>query len=385
LTWKTKKSDLAIDWIAASVVRSPRQLSENATMLNLLRKDLLLILAAAAVFLSLSYAIGFVSERPPKTVELRTAFLSGEHAPKAQPTSGRVWRKPAFEKSMALGSESVKEPTIMRADDRGNIYVLDWSDLRIKKFSLEGKLIEAFGEEMGSPGAFINPTGFSVDSAGNLWVCDPKQQRIRAFSPDGSTRTITPPDPIYRIAALGDVLITMGVPGNSKLFETYDLSGGQLKSFGELLEDQANTEIILDGNIVGDAESNGFIYGGRYVGVIGAYGADGKQRFLVKTIDGVTQSAVLDIEGKRKIKPNSTYSVLSISILGSELYVLSGVRADGTVRPGGKVIDVYNKRDGHYVYSWELPVACREAIMRPDYIYTRGDGEITVWRFKPNA
>ena len=353
-------------------------------MIKSLYKDLLLILAVAAVFLSLSYAIGFVSERPPKAVEMDTAFLSAEYAPKAQPTAGRVWRQLALEKSLTLGSTSVKEPTLIQTDDNDNIYVLDWSDLRIKKFSLDGKLIKAFGEEMGTPGAFINPSAFSVDSAGNVWVCDSKDQRISAFSPDGSTRSFTPQDPIYRIAAFGDMLITMPAPGTSKLFETYDLSGRQLKSFGELLVDQANKGIILDGNIIGDAESNGFIYGGRFLGAIGAYDVHGKQRFFIKTIDGVTQSAVLDIEGSKKIKPASTHSVLSMSIVGSELYVLSGVRADGTSRPGGKVIDVYNKQDGHYLYSFELPVGCWEAIVRPGYIYTRGN-ELIVWRFKPNA
>jgi hypothetical protein len=65
-------------------------------MLKLLRKDLLLILAVAAVFLSLSYAIGLVTDRSPKAVELRTAFLSGERAPKPQATTVRVWRKPTF-------------------------------------------------------------------------------------------------------------------------------------------------------------------------------------------------------------------------------------------------------------------------------------------------
>ena len=44
-------------------------------MIKTLRKDLLLIVAVAAVFVSLSYAIGFVTDRSPKTVELPTAFL----------------------------------------------------------------------------------------------------------------------------------------------------------------------------------------------------------------------------------------------------------------------------------------------------------------------
>lgn len=355
-------------------------------MLKFLRKDLLLILAVAAVFLSLSYAIGFVTDRPPKMVELQTAFLSGERAPKAQPTAVRVWRKPAFEKIAVLNSKSLKDPAMMRAENSVNIFVLDWSDLRVKEFSPDGKLLRAFGEEAGSPDAFINPTGFAMDSGGNLWVCDLKQQRIGVFNTDGSKRTIRPPtNTIYRIAASGDAMITMVTPGHSKLFETYDLSGQQLKSFGELLEDQSSKGLILDGDIIADAENHGIIYGGRYVGIIGAYDAEGKQRFLVQTIDNVPQPTVLANEGRRKLNPNTTRPVLSLSVLDHELYVLSGVHSDGTAGPGGKVMDVYDKQDGHYLYSWELPADGQEAIVASNHIYIRTNKEVTVWSFKSNT
>lgn len=353
-------------------------------MLKFLRKDLLLILAVAAVFLSLSYAIGFVTERSPKMVELQTAFLSGERAPKAQPTKVRVWRKPAFEKTAVLNSTSLKAPALMRAENSVNIFVLDWSDLRVKEYSPDGKLLKVFGEEVGSADAFVNPTDFTLDSGGNLWVCDMKQQRIGVFNTDGSKRTIRPPNTTLRMAAVGDVMITMVMSGQ-RLFETYDLSGQRLKSFGELLADQSDKGIILDGDIVADAENHGVIYGGRYLGIIGAYDAEGKQRFLVQTIDNVPQPTVLAGEGRRKINPNTTRSVLSLSLLDNELYVLSGVHSDGTAGPAGKVMDVYDKQDGRYLYSWELPAESTEAIVVSNYIYIRKDKEVTVWSFKSNT
>ena len=354
-------------------------------MIKTLRKDLLLILAVAAVFLSLSYAIGFITDRSSKTVEFQTAFLSGDR-PKAQPTTVRVWRRPTFEKTAVLNSTSLKDPALMRAENSVNIFVLDWSDLRVKEFSPDGKLLRAFGEEVGSPGAFANPTGFAMDSGGNLWVCDIKQRRIGVFNTDGSKRTIKPQNNVYRIAAIGDVMIMMDTPVHSRLFETYDLSGQQLKSFGELLEDQSNKGLILDGDIVADAENHGIIYGGRYLGIIGGYDAEGKQRFLVQTIDNIPQPKVLDIEGRRqKIDPNASRTVLSMSLLDNELYILSGVHPDGTTSSGGKVMDVYNKQDGHYLYSWELPADGEEAIVTSNYIYIRSDDEVTVWRFDSNT
>jgi hypothetical protein len=354
-------------------------------MFKVLRKEFLFILAVAAVFLSLSYAIGFVADRTPKTVELQTAFLSGAR-PNPQPTTVRVWRTPAWEKTAVLNSTSLKNPEKMQANSNGDILVLDWADLRVKEFSPDGKLLRAFGEELGKPGAFENPTGFALDSRGNMWVCDLKQQRIGVLNTDGSKRTIRPKNMIYRIAAIGDVMFTMVTPDYSKLFETYDLSGQQLKSFGELLEDQSNKGLVLDGDIAPDAENHGIIYGGRYLGIIGAYDLEGKQRFLVQTIDTVPQPAVLNIDGRmRKVKPNTARPVLSLSVLNNELYVLSGVHPDGSAGSGGKVMDVYDKQDGHYLYSWELPADAHEAIVASNYIYIRRDKEVTVWSFKANT
>ncbi len=352
-------------------------------MLKFLRKDLLLVLSVAAVFFSLSYALGYIAEHPPKTTELQTAFLGGEHAPRIQTALGRVWREHAFERVLTLDPEAVKEPTIVRAGDSDNIYVLDWSDLRVKMFSPDGKLLKAYGKEKGAgPGAFVNPTGFSVGPGGEVWVCDPRQRRIAGLNSDGSMQTVTPKSAIDRVAAVGDVLVTMAPPGSERLFEVYNLSGERLKAFGEFLEDQSGKGIILDGNIVGDAESRGFIYGGRYIGVIAGYGADGEQRFVVQTIGGTAPPTVLDVDGRRKIKPSTTRSVMSMSILDNQLYVLSGTRAEGA---GMQVMDVYDKRDGNYLYSLKLPVVCTEAVVRPDYIYTLGDGGVTVWRFKQSA
>jgi len=362
-----------------------KQLSGVVAMFRILRKDLLFILAVAAVFISLSYAIGFVTDRSPKTVELQTSLLSGERAPKAQPTTVRVWRKPAFEKAVILNSTSLKDPVLMRAENSGNVFVLDWSDLRVKEFSPDGKLLKAFGEEAGNPGAFVNPTGFALDSGGNLWVCDIKQRQIGVFNTDGTKRTIKPQNNVYRIAAIGNAMIMMDTPVQSTLFETYDLSGKQLKSFGELLEDQSDNGVVLDGDIVADAENHGIIYGGRYLGLIGAYDAEGKERFLVQTIDNLPQPRVLDIEGTRKVKPNTTRTVLSLSLLNNELYVLSGVHPNGTADRGGKIMDVYDKQDGHYLYSWELPAEGQEAIVTSNYIYIRNDKEVAVWRFKIDA
>lgn len=355
-------------------------------MLDYLRKDLLTVMLVAAVFLSLSFAIGSVSERSASPAEAQPAFLGGELAPRVQPAAGRVWKEHGFEKLLALSPTALSRPALMRADDAGNIYVLDWADLRIKMFLPDGNLVKVFGEGRGTgAGAFANPTSFSVGGGGEVWVCDPRQRRITRFDAEGRAQTIAPQSAVDRIAAVGDVLITMFPPGRDAFFEVYNFSGERLKSFGEMIEDQHEMGAVLDGTIVGAGENQEFIYGGRYTGALARYGAGGERRFVVRTIDDVPPPKILSTGVSQQINPNSPLAVMSMSVRGDELYVLSGVRADGAWGAGGDVLDVYDKRDGNYLFSLKLPVACIEAAVHADYIYTLGEHGVTVWRFKQSA
>jgi hypothetical protein len=355
-------------------------------MFEFLRKDLLLIVLVAAAFLSLSYLIGSVSKGSPTAVEVQPAFLGGVNAPRIQSARERVWREHAFEEVTTLSPAALTKPAILRVDEAGQIYVLDWADLRIKMFSPDGNILKTLGKGKGAgAGAFVNPTSFSVGAGGELWVSDPLQRRITRLDADGKARTTVPQSSVDRIAVAGDVLITMAPPSRNAFIEVYDLSGDHLKSFGEMIEDQYENGLVLDGNIVADGESREFIYGGRYAGVIARFSADGERRFVVQTIDGTPPPKIVGIGESQKLKPNGPQAVMGMSIVGDELYVLSGTLADGAGGTGRQVMDVYDKRDGNYLFSLKLPTACREAVVRAGHVYTLGDKGVTVWRFGPRA
>ena len=352
-------------------------------MLVFLRKDLILILSIVALFLSVSYAIGYISKNNSSTAEVQTNFLGGESALATQKAAGRVWQEPAFERLLTLNPTALTKPTLMRGDDAGNIYILDWADFRIKMFSPDGNLLKVFGEGKGEgASAFANPTGFSVSDEGDVWVCDPPQRKITRFRSGERAQTIEPQREAWRVATVGDALITMAVPERNALFEIYNLSGNYSKSFGELIENQPEAGIVLDGNIIGDADTQGFIYGGRHLGVLAGYSVGGERRFMVHTIDSLPPPKILNIGVSQKVKPNSPRAVLSMNILGNELYVLSGVRDEQAKSAGGRVVDVYDKRNGQYMFSFKLPVACQEVVVQEERIYMLGGEGVTVWRFK---
>ena len=351
-------------------------------MLEFLRKDLMLVLAVALVIVSLSYAIGYVTKNPANNFETQPAFLEGDRAPRPQPVTSRTWKEHSFEKVLTLGSSTVAQPEIVRVASNGEIYVLDWADLRIKRFSPAGNLLSVFGTGKGNGvGTFSNPTSFSVAPNGELWVCDPRRQTITHFQPDGAAQTIAMRKGLYRIVALKDILITMAPPSTTGLFEVYSQSGDQLRSFGEFLQEQSQQGVILDGEIIGD-ESGGFIYGGRHLGVIAAYNAEGIPQFVARTIDRSPLPNVVHVDNRLKVR-HSTDAVLSLSLLGDYVYVLSGTRADDA--GGGQVMDVYDKRNGNYAFSLRLPIPCREAVVHADLVYMLGDEGVTAWRFRQSS
>ena len=167
------------------------------------------------------------------------------------------------------------------------------------------------------------------------------------------------------------------------MFEIYTLSGELLNSFGEIIVDQASQGIALDGLVINDDGRNGLIYGGRNVGILAGYALDGEKRFTVQTIGGFPLPTIIITDGrKRKIKPNSPTAVLSMNLVGDRLYALSGAGDPAAGVASGQIMDVYDRRDGVYRFSFALPIRCREAYVRFDRVYTLGQGGVTMWRFQ---
>ncbi len=347
-------------------------------MAKSLSKDFRYVLIVGALLVGLSFAIGYVTDRSSAVTEEQPSFLEAA-SPRPQPAAGRVWKEYSFEKELVIDSSQAAQPVMMRLDDYGDVFLLDWKDLRIKMFSPQGNLVKTFGEERGAEGAFTNPTAFAVNGEGEVWVCDTRQRKIFQFDKNGKEiQTLMPRSAADRIAIVGSYLVTTAPPGGNVLFETYDSSGRSLNSFGEIIENQPQHGIILDGHVVSDAEA--FIYGGRNLGVLARYSITGKQEFIVQTIDGVSLPTVQIIEHGIKVKPNSPLAALSLSLSGNQVYVLSGQTSGER-----QAMDVYNKLDGAYMFSFKLPLFCSEALLHSDRLYTLGEDGVTLWRFKPQS
>jgi sugar lactone lactonase YvrE len=86
---------------------------------------------------------------------------------------------------------------MITADAAGNVYLTDAQNNRIRKISINGMVstiagsgTAGFRDAKGSLAEFNFPTGIALDSKGNLFVSDGSNFRIRKISPGGDVVTI---------------------------------------------------------------------------------------------------------------------------------------------------------------------------------------------------
>lgn len=67
------------------------------------------------------------------------------------------------------------------------IYVPDYHNQRIQKFTNDGQFINMWGGSYGEgDGEFANPHGVAIDSEGNVYISERSGLRIQKFDPDGN-------------------------------------------------------------------------------------------------------------------------------------------------------------------------------------------------------
>jgi hypothetical protein len=84
------------------------------------------------------------------------------------------------------GNGQFQDPDAIAVDSSGNVYVTDWGNSRIQKFSSAGVYITQWGLGGSGNGQFNGPAGIAVDSSGNVYVADSGNQRIQKFSSTGT-------------------------------------------------------------------------------------------------------------------------------------------------------------------------------------------------------
>ena len=86
-------------------------------------------------------------------------------------------------------------PSGITIDEQDNIYVSDGGNHKIRQITLSGVVgtlagsTKGFGDGTGASAKFNSPSGIAVDSRGNLYVVDSENNKIRKIATDGTVST----------------------------------------------------------------------------------------------------------------------------------------------------------------------------------------------------
>jgi len=76
-------------------------------------------------------------------------------------------------------------PKFVAIDGAGNVFITEWGNHRIQKFSSSGTFLTKWGSEGNGEGEFSHPIGITTDDVGSVYVADTWNHRIQKFNTDG--------------------------------------------------------------------------------------------------------------------------------------------------------------------------------------------------------
>ncbi|MCA1634435.1 MAG: gluconolaconase [Acidobacteria bacterium] len=151
---------------------------------RLLLAPTLLLLVSASIALFIFYRL---RDKPTPTVvgwRAVVTTLAGDGSP-------------GLQDAPAATQARLQNPFGIAVDARGNVYVADAGESnRLRKIGVDNSVttlaggVEGFADGAGASASFNTPSGIAIDARGNLYVADTANNRIRKVTPEGMVSTL---------------------------------------------------------------------------------------------------------------------------------------------------------------------------------------------------
>ena len=150
----------------------------------------------------------------------------------------------SLKEDLAIGADSGDENLMFGSvadiglDAAGNIYILDWENMRVQVFNHQGKFLRSIiGKQGQGPQEVATLGGVAVSPAGTIAVLDRGGNKVLILSPEGEFRRFFKLDfqASYLGCLEGDRIVVLGL-NKEKILHLFDPEGRLLASFGDPFE-----------------------------------------------------------------------------------------------------------------------------------------------------
>jgi DNA-binding beta-propeller fold protein YncE len=128
-------------------------------------------------------------------------------------------------------------PWGITVDSEDGVYVADWGNHRVQKFTADGGHIASFGEVDGLGGDLRHPSDVAVDSDGDVYVADWGNRRVQIYESNGDVIAALYGDAV-ELSKAGEYIIRRD-PGTIKAYE-------QVQDYTEMAHFQHPIGIVVD-------------------------------------------------------------------------------------------------------------------------------------------
>lgn len=272
------------------------------------------------------------------------------------------------------------QPIAIDVVPNGDLYVLDYGDHFVKRYTQDGTLVNRYGHGQGAgPGETRNPTDVAVASgSGGVWINDQQGRKVEFFDAEGDHISAVRTDHgAWRIAALQNGRVNAAFGAHAEhMVSIADLQATEfLQTSPPVIEEQQYNVKVLEGETA--AAGGHVIHVPHYGGLIFSYSlSDSKYSyvreqvnppslpFMQRTGDGDTGSIGLPYR-------DLNYRNLSVHADDESIYILVYRQTDESV---DYFIDKYELDNGEYEYSYKLEKGFRDfAISEESFFLIDGE------------
>lgn len=239
------------------------------------------------------------------------------------------------------------------------VVMYDYADAALRAVDLRGADRWRFGRAGRGPWEFENPTDLKMDVEGNVWVLDAPARRITIVSAAGKgRRMIQLRAGIERFGILKSGGF-WGVPleGRASLVGEFDSTGTVVKRISLPAWLDSTSRMSTDMRTTVSADGTHRVVGMYYSGELFDIDPSGTVREIQNVQPGIRPKSIQRTMGgttATRLDPKTVASFRSISSDERRLYVLS---SDVREEQRGVLVDRYDLRTGKYESSEMLPLA----------------------------